>query len=87
MNATWKNRYILSLTGRRDGSSRYGPENRFATFGSAGAAWLFGNEAWARKLKSLSFGKLKLSYGTTGNDQIGDYKFLDTYSPYVLPYF
>lgn len=87
MNTTWRNRYILSLTGRRDGSSRYGPENRFASFGSAGVAWLFGNEAWVRKIKSLSFGKLKLSYGTTGNDQIGDYKFLDTWSPYVLPYF
>lgn len=80
INLAFKDKYILNLTGRRDGSSRFGPGNRFANFGAVGAAWLFSNEPL---LKGdgvvLSFGKLRASYGITGNDQIGDYQYLDTY--------
>ncbi len=78
-NFNWKDRYIVNLTGRRDGSSRFGPGNQFANFGAIGAAWLFSKEPLLEN-KILSFGKLRASYGTTGNDQIGDYNFLDTYS-------
>ncbi|WP_317047244.1 SusC/RagA family TonB-linked outer membrane protein [Flavobacterium sharifuzzamanii] len=78
-NFNWKDRYIVNLTGRRDGSSRFGPGNQFANFGAIGAAWLFSKESLLEN-KILSFGKLRASYGTTGNDQIGDYNFLDTYS-------
>jgi len=81
VNFNWDRKYLLNLTGRRDGSSRFGPGNQFATFGALGAAWLFTNEDWVKKhLSFLSFGKLRASYGTAGNDQIGDYQFLDTYS-------
>ncbi|MDA6071071.1 SusC/RagA family TonB-linked outer membrane protein [Flavobacterium sp. AC] len=80
INYNWKQRYILNLTARRDGSSRFGPGNQFAAFGAVGAAWLFSKEAFLLDSPWLSFGKLRLSYGTTGSDQIGDYKFLDTYS-------
>jgi len=79
VNFNWKDRYILNFTGRRDGSSRFGPGNQFANFGAIGAAWLFSKEP-SLENKILSFGKLRASYGTTGNDQIGDYNFLDTYS-------
>ncbi|MBD0724771.1 SusC/RagA family protein [Flavobacterium sp. L1I52] len=79
LNTIWKDRYILNLTARRDGSSRFGPGNRFANFGAVGAAWLFSKEAIFND-SLLSFGKLRASYGTSGNDQIGDYQFLDTYS-------
>jgi TonB-linked SusC/RagA family outer membrane protein len=79
-NYNWKDRYILNLTARRDGSSRFGPGNQFAAFGAVGAAWLFSNERFFKESRWLSFGKLRSSYGTTGSDQIGDYKFLDTYS-------
>ncbi|MFH6959574.1 SusC/RagA family TonB-linked outer membrane protein [Flavobacterium aquidurense] len=80
-NYTFSNKYILNLTGRRDGSSRFGPGKQFANFGAIGAAWLFYREKWIENNVSfLSFGKLRGSYGTTGNDQIGDYQFLDTYS-------
>lgn len=78
INYTFDSRYILNLTGRRDGSSRFGPGKQFATFGAVGAAWLFGKEAFLQNT-ALSFGKLRASYGTTGNDQIGDYGYLDTY--------
>lgn len=80
INYNWKQRYILNFTGRRDGSSRFGPENRFALFGAVGTAWIFSKEAFLQNSKILSFGKLRASYGSTGNDQIGDYQFLNTYS-------
>ncbi|WP_306353956.1 SusC/RagA family TonB-linked outer membrane protein [Flavobacterium sp. '19STA2R22 D10 B1'] len=81
LNAVWADKYIVNVTGRRDGSSRFGPGNRFANFGAIGSAWIFSNEQFLKdNFTFLSFGKLRASYGITGNDQIGDYQFLDTYS-------
>lgn len=79
VNLNWHEKYLLNLTGRRDGSSRFGPGNRFAYFGAIGAAWLFSKEDIGKALPFLSFGKIRTSYGTSGNDQIGDYQFYDTY--------
>ncbi len=80
LNFNYKNRYILNLTARRDGSTRFGTENRFANFGAVGGAWIFTEENLFKGENSLlSFGKLRSSYGVTGNDQIGDYEYLDTY--------
>lgn len=86
VNFTWKERYFLNLTGRRDGSSRFGPGKQFANFGAVGAAWLFSQEKWFSDSKVLSFGKLRASYGITGNDQIGDYQYLDTYASSGVSY-
>jgi len=80
LNYSWDQKYIVNLTGRRDGSSRFGPGRQFANFGAVGAAWLFSNESLLIGKEVLSFGKLRGSYGITGNDQIGDYQFLDTYT-------
>ncbi|WP_372653200.1 TonB-dependent receptor domain-containing protein, partial [Draconibacterium sp.] len=80
INYKYKERYILNLTGRRDGSSRFGPNQRFASFGAIGAAWLFSKEYFLASSSWLSFGKLRASYGITGSDLIGDYQFLDTYT-------
>lgn len=82
----WRGKYILSLNGRRDGSSRYGPANRFSNFGSAGLAWLFHKETLLSGLPWLSYGKLKTSAGITGNDQIMDYNYMDLYSTTSYPY-
>jgi TonB-dependent starch-binding outer membrane protein SusC len=79
INYQYKNRYILNITGRRDGSSRFGPNKRFANFGAVGAAWLFSKEPFLSDVKWLSFGKLRGSYGSAGSDNIGDYQYLDTY--------
>lgn len=79
-NYQLKRRYIINLTGRRDGSSRFGPANRFGNFGAVGAAWLFSEEKLLKDLKWLSLGKLRGSLGTSGNDKIGDYQYLDTYT-------
>ncbi len=87
INYNWKEKYIINLTGRRDGSSRFGPGNRFANFGAVGAAWIFSNESFFRNyVPFLSFGKLRSSYGTTGSDAIGDYQYLETYSATQFPY-
>ena len=76
----WNQTFYLNLTGRRDGSSRFGPQKRFANFGAVGAAWIFSNTTFVQDhLPFLSFGKIRGSYGTTGNDQIGDYRYLETY--------
>src|SRR5690606_21996420 len=83
----WENKYIVNGTFRRDGSSRFGPDRRVGNFGSVGAAWVFTEESFLRDNPSfLSFGKLRGSYGVTGNDQIGDYGFMDTWSFNTYPY-
>lgn len=80
LNYQYKKRYIINLTARRDGSSRFGPDNRFGNFGAVGAAWIISEEPWMKKLPWLSFAKLRGSIGSTGNDKIGDYQYLNTYS-------
>jgi TonB-linked SusC/RagA family outer membrane protein len=80
LNYNIRNTYILNLTANRDGSSRFAPTQRFSVFGAAGAAWIFTNEDWVKKhLPFLSFGKWRASYGITGNDGIGNYRYLSTY--------
>ncbi len=75
-----KERFFINLTGRRDGSSRFGPEKRFADFGAIGSAWIFSEEPLLKEsLEFLSFGKFRGSYGITGSDQIPDYGYMDTY--------
>ncbi|MFV8326202.1 SusC/RagA family TonB-linked outer membrane protein [Flavobacterium sp. ZS1P14] len=86
VNYNWNQKYILNATGRRDGSSRFGPGRQFATFAAVGAAWLFSNETLLKDSAVLSFGKLRGSYGSSGNDQIGDYQFLNTYASNGLNY-
>ncbi|WP_448698165.1 SusC/RagA family TonB-linked outer membrane protein [Mucilaginibacter sp. AW1-3] len=83
VNYNWDDKYITDLILRRDGSSRFGAANEFHDFWSVGGAWLFSNETFIKnKWALLSFGKFKASYGATGSDQIGDYQFLNLYTPY-----
>src|SRR5690606_15666231 len=79
INYNLKNKYSLNLTGRRDGSSRFGPNKKYANFGAIGMAWNFSEEKlFKESIPFISYGKIRGSYGATGNDQIGDYQFLDT---------
>lgn len=84
LNFNYDGKYIINATGRRDGSSRFGPGNRFANFWALGGAWLFHKEALFDRQNVISYGKIRTSYGTTGSDQIGDYQYLNTYA--VSPY-
>ena len=81
INYNRKDKYFINATGRRDGSSRFGPGMQFSNFGAIGTAWIFSNERiFAEKLRFLSFGRLRASYGTSGSDQIGDYEFMGSFS-------
>ncbi len=86
LNYTLHDRYILNITGRRDGSSRFSPQNRFSNFGAVGTAWIFSKEKLLKNNSWLSFGKLRGSYGITGSDNIGDYQYLDNYQMTSNPY-
>jgi TonB-linked SusC/RagA family outer membrane protein len=70
LNYNLKNRYIAEVSGRRDGSSRFGPGDQFGNFWATSGAWIFSEEPWAKEWAALSHGKLRASIGTTGNDQI-----------------
>lgn len=87
LNYNIDNKYIVNGSFRRDGSSRFGPNKRFGNFWAIGGAWLFYEEPFLSKnLPFLSYGKLRASYGVTGNDQIGDYGYLDSWSTVSYPY-
>lgn len=87
LNYGYSNKYLINLTARRDGSSNFGPDKRFSNFGAIGAGWVFSNEGFIKKIAPVvSYGKLRVSYGTSGNDQIPSYGFLDLYSITSFPY-
>jgi TonB-linked SusC/RagA family outer membrane protein len=82
----WDEKYVLNGSFRRDGSTRFGPGNRFGNFGAIGAAWIFSNESFMENNSWLSFGKLRGSWGTVGSDDIGTSDYLDSWSPSGYPY-
>lgn len=80
INYDLNNKYIINLTARRDGSSRFGPGRQFGNFGAVGAAWIFSNETFVEKaLPHLSFGKIRASYGLIGSDNILEYQYVTSY--------
>lgn len=76
INYNYKNKYLVTGTGRFDGSSRFGANNKFAFFPSAAIAWKVSQEDFLRNVRSLSNLKLRASYGLTGNSEIGSYRSL-----------
>ncbi|MDE1191518.1 MAG: SusC/RagA family TonB-linked outer membrane protein [Arachidicoccus sp.] len=83
----WDQKYIIDLNGRRDGSTKFGPSNRFGNFGSIGGAWIFTEEKWIKEnLSFLSYGKLRGSIGVIGGDAIGNYQYLSLYSAQNITY-
>jgi TonB-linked SusC/RagA family outer membrane protein len=75
-------KYIVEFTGRRDGSSNFGPGRQFGNFGSGGAGWIFSEEKGFKKaLPFISYGKLSGSYGTSGSDGIAAYQYQAFWQP------
>lgn len=70
--------YFGSVSYRRDASSRFHPDNRWGNFWSAGGAWIISKESWFN-IDLINSLKFKLSYGEQGNDNIGDYRYINTY--------
>ena len=73
VNYSFGSRYLLALTGRYDGSSRFGASNKFGFFPSVQVGWNIKEEAFMESVDFLSFLKLRGSFGTTGNDQISNF--------------
>jgi TonB-linked SusC/RagA family outer membrane protein len=69
----YKNKYFLNATVRRDGSSRFGSNSRWGYFPSVSAGWLISDENFMETVRPVNTLKLRLSYGTTGNNQIPNY--------------
>lgn len=70
---SYKSRYVLNAAVRRDGSSRFGPDNRWGVFPSFSAAWNVSNERFFENIGFISSLKLRASWGQLGNQEIGNY--------------
>ena len=87
LNYSFKDRYLLQATFRRDGCSRFGVGNKYANFPSVSAGWIVSDEAFMEPIESvMNYLKLRVSYGLTGNYNIGNYNYLAgvSKSNYVL---
>ncbi len=79
-NYKFRDRYLLALSGRFDASSRFGRDNRWGFFPAVSAGWILSEENFLKNSKTISFLKLKGSYGLTGNAEIGNYASLGLFS-------
>jgi TonB-linked SusC/RagA family outer membrane protein len=73
LNYNYKDKYLLSLAMRRDGSSRFGKDNRWGNFPSVSAGWILSDEKFLSSMPKISYLKVRASYGLTGNNNIGNY--------------
>src|SRR6185437_3649614 len=71
----YKDKYLVTATLRRDGSSRFGPDNKYGTFPSASVAWRVSKESFFKDVSFINDLKLRAGYGVTGNQNIGNYSF------------
>ncbi len=73
LNYSFNDKYIFTGSVRRDGSSRFGSQNRYQTFGSAGLGWRISEEGFMHNISFVSNAKIRGSYGTTGSNDISDF--------------
>ncbi len=84
-NYKYRDRYIVGLSARVDGSSRFGADNRYGFFPSLSGAWIISDEAFMEEASVLSFLKLRASYGLTGNSDIGNYEAMGLFQGVTYP--
>ncbi len=78
-NYSFKDRYMASITVRRDGSSRFGPNDRYAVFPSISTGWIMSEEDFLKdKLGPVTFVKIRASWGQNGNENIGNFRYLSS---------
>lgn len=79
LNYNYKQRYLLEINGRYDGSSRFTPDNRWGFFPSVSAGWVISQENFMEKANDIvDILKLRVSYGLLGNQNIGNYPYAST---------
>lgn len=84
INYSYNSRYLFSASIRRDGSSRFGPANRYGTFPAVSGAWRINEESFFPTSKSkISDLKLRVSWGQNGNDNIKNYNYATFYAPSI----
>jgi TonB-linked SusC/RagA family outer membrane protein len=79
VNYNYASKYYFTASMRADGSSKFPAENHWGYFPSAALSWTFKNEKFLKNSKILSDGKIRTSYGKTGNNRVGDFDYLTTY--------
>lgn len=87
LNYAYKDKYLLTAAVRRDGSTKFGENQRWGTFPSVAAGWVITNEPWMKdRFSALSNLKVRASYGLVGNDEIGNFSYLSQLgvSNYIL---
>lgn len=85
-NYSFDDRYLLTVSYRQDGSSKFGKNNKWAGFSSAALAWKLSNENFIKDIEEISDLKIRASYGQTGNQGIGSYASLAKLSVYNYPF-
>jgi TonB-dependent starch-binding outer membrane protein SusC len=78
-NYVYRDRYMLTATIRRDGTSRFSTENQYANFPSLAVGWLISEEAFMENAEAISSLRLRMGYGKMGNEGIGNYETISTY--------
>lgn len=80
VNYKFNEKYLLGLSGRYDGSTRFGENNRYGFFPAVSAGWILSEESFIQNISALSFLKLRASWGLTGNAEIGNFPQLGLYT-------
>lgn len=80
LNYSYNSKYLATVSFRADGSSKFAPENHWSYFPSAALAWRFGDENFLKNIPAITNGKLRLTYGVTGNNRVGDFTYLSQFS-------
>lgn len=82
VNYSYADKYLLQFNIRRDGSSKFGPENKWGLFPSISGGWVASKEDFLESMNAISFLKIRGSYGQIGNQKIDDYKYSASLNPY-----
>lgn len=86
LNYSFKNKYLLGASFRRDGSSRFGANEQWGNFPSVSAGWIVSDENFMKPISAISFFKVRTSYGITGNNFFGNYDPQSTLGVYYYNY-
>lgn len=87
INYAYKQKYLFSMNVRADESSKFSPQNRWGYFPSGSVAWRVSREGFMQNVKFINDLKLRLGYGSVGNNRIGDYLYINTFNPNSYYYY
>ena len=86
INYTFNKKYLFTLTGRYDGSSKFSANNKWAFFPAGAFAYKFSEEKFMKRINAISELKFRVSYGTSGNQAVSSFESLDQYQSGIVPF-